>query len=151
MRASVVETLLNSRRNIWKNCCLESFGKFTEFLLISHLVAFLLSNSTANICCERSENFQNCCESICGGITFSSSSKKIFLFHNSVENSITSIGMFQKVALKEILTSPLLTAVACLHSAVCNAINNELLTKFLEGVLKLTEIFQEVTFNGVPF
>lgn len=77
--------------------------------------------------------------------------RKFFLFYNSVENSITSIGMFQKVALKEILTSPLLTAVACLHSAVCNAINNELLTKFLEGVLKLTEIFQEVTFNGVPF
>ena len=76
--------------------------------------------------------------------------RKIFLFYNSVENSITSIGMFQKVALKEILTS-LLTAVACLHSAVCNAIDNELLTKFLEGVLKLTEIFQEVTFNGVPF
>ena len=150
VRAFVVETLLTSRRNIWKNCCLESFGKFTVFLLISHLVVLLLSNSTANVCCERSENFQNCCESICGGITLSSSSKKIFLFYNSVENSITSIGMFQKVALKEILTS-LLTAVACLHSAVCNAIDNELLTKFLEGVLKLTEIFQEVTFNGVPF
>ena len=59
--------------------------------------------------------------------------------------------MFRKLAFLEISKSPLLTAVAGLQSTVYNATKNELLTKFVKGVLKLTEDFQEMISNGVPF
>ena len=52
--------------------------------------------------------------------------------------------MFWKVAFLEISTSPLLTGVAGLQYSVCNATKNELLTKFLKCLLKLTENFQQV-------
>ena len=53
-------------------------------------------------------------------------------------------GMFRKVTLLEISRSPLFIGVAGLQYTVCNATRNELLTKFLKGVLKLIENFQEV-------
>ena len=59
--------------------------------------------------------------------------------------------MFRKVAFLEISKSVLLTAVAGLQLTVYNATKNELLTKFVEGALKLTENFQEMISNGVPF
>ena len=59
--------------------------------------------------------------------------------------------MFQKVAFLEISRSPLLTGVAGLQYTVCNATKNELLTKFLKCVLKLTENFQEVISTEVPY
>ena len=59
--------------------------------------------------------------------------------------------MFRKVAFLEISISPLLTAVAGLLTTVYNATKNELLTKFVKGALKLTENFQEMIANGVPF
>ena len=59
--------------------------------------------------------------------------------------------MFRKVALPEISKSPHLPRVAGLQYTFCNATKSELLTKFLEGPFKLTENFQEVIFNGVPF
>ena len=51
--------------------------------------------------------------------------------------------MFRKVTLLEI-SSPLFIGVAGLQYTVCNASRNELLTKFLKGVLKLIENFLEV-------
>ena len=59
--------------------------------------------------------------------------------------------MFRKVAFLEILRSPLLTAVAGLHYSVCNANWNELLTKYLKCILKLTENFQEVISTEGPY
>ena len=59
--------------------------------------------------------------------------------------------MFRKLAFLEISKSSLLTAVAGLQSTVYNATKNELLTKFVKSALKLTENFQEVISNGVPF
>ena len=48
-------------------------------------------------------------------------------------------GMFRQVTLLEISRSPLLQRLQ-----VYNATRNEILTKFLKGVLKLIENFQEV-------
>ena len=59
--------------------------------------------------------------------------------------------MFRKVAFLEILRSPLLTAVAGLQYSVCNANWNELLTKYLKCILKLTENFQEVISTEGPY
>ena len=59
--------------------------------------------------------------------------------------------MFRKVAFLEISKRSLLTAVAGLQSTVNNGTKSELLTKFVKGVLKLTENFQEMISNGVPF
>ena len=59
--------------------------------------------------------------------------------------------MFRRVAFLEISKSPLLTAVAGLQSTVYNATKNELLTKFVKGTLKLTENFQEMISDRVPF
>ena len=59
--------------------------------------------------------------------------------------------MFRKVAFLEISKSTLLTVIAGLQSTVYNTIKNELLTKFVKGALKLTENFQEMISNGVPF
>ena len=53
-------------------------------------------------------------------------------------------GVFQEGYLLEISRSPLFIGVAGLHYTVCNAVRNELLTKFLKGVLKPIENFQEV-------
>ena len=61
------------------------------------------------------------------------------------------IGMFQKVVFLEVSKSPPLTTVAGLQSTVYNATKNELLTKLVKDALKLTENFQEMIFNGVPF
>ena len=55
------------------------------------------------------------------------------------------------VAFLEISRSPLLTAVAGLQYTVCNATKNELFIKCLKGALRLTENFQEVISNGVPY
>ena len=52
--------------------------------------------------------------------------------------------MFRKVTLLEISRSILVIGVADLQYKVCNATRNELLIKFLKGVLKLKENFQEV-------
>ena len=60
-------------------------------------------------------------------------------------------GMFRKVVFLEISRNPLLTAVADLQSTVYNATKNEPLTKFVKGALKLTENFQEMISNGIPF
>ena len=78
-------------------------------------------------------------------------SKVTSAFCNFAEISNTCIGMSRKVAFLEISKSPLLTAVAGLQSTVYNATKNELLTKFVKGALKLTENFQEIISNGVPF
>ena len=52
--------------------------------------------------------------------------------------------MFRKVTFLEISRSILVIGVADLQYKVCNATRNELLIKFLKGVLKLKENFQEV-------
>ena len=57
--------------------------------------------------------------------------------------------MFRKVTLLEISKSPLLMVFTGLQYIVCNAARN--LTKFLKGVLKLTENFQEVVSHMVPY
>ena len=82
---------------------------------------------------------------------FSKVTGEISAFCNFGEISNTCIRMFRKVAFLGILRSPLLTAVAGLQSTVYNATKNELLTKFVEGALKLTENFQEMISNGIPF
>ena len=51
--------------------------------------------------------------------------------------------MFRKVPFLEISRS--------LQSTVYNATKSELLTKFVKDALKLTENFQEMISNGVPF
>ena len=56
--------------------------------------------------------------------------------------------MFRKVALLEILKSPLLTRVQAYGK---NVSKNELLTKFLKVGLKLIEHFQEVMSDGVSY
>ena len=57
--------------------------------------------------------------------------------------------MFRKVAL--LGKRPLLPRVAGLQYTFCSATKNELLTKFYEGAFKLTENFQEVISNEVPY
>ena len=52
--------------------------------------------------------------------------------------------MFRKVTLLEFSRSPFFIGVASLQYTVCNVTRNELLTKFLKGVLKLTENFKDV-------
>ena len=52
--------------------------------------------------------------------------------------------MFRKVTPLEFLRSLLVIGVAGLQYTVCSATRNELLTKFLKGVLKHIESFQEV-------
>ena len=59
--------------------------------------------------------------------------------------------MFRKVTLLEILKSPLLIVFAGLQYIACNAARNKHLTKFLKGVLKLTENFQQVVSNMVLY
>ena len=59
--------------------------------------------------------------------------------------------MFRKAAFSKISKSPPLAAVAGLQSTADNVTKNELLTKFVKGALKLTENFQEMISNGVPF
>ena len=71
------------------------------------------------------------------------------LFSKVTETSVLQLcremhGMFRKVTPLEISRSPLFIGVAGLQYTVCNATRNELLTKFLKGVLKLIENFQEV-------
>lgn len=82
---------------------------------------------------------------------FSEVARKISALNNSIENSNTCISIFRKIALLKILRNLLLNGVACFQSSICNATNNKLQTKFLKGLLKLTEIFLEVISNGVPF
>ena len=53
-------------------------------------------------------------------------------------------GMFRKVTYLEISRSPLFIGVSGFQYIVCNATRNELLTKFLKGVLKLIENLQEL-------
>ena len=53
-------------------------------------------------------------------------------------------GMFQKVTLLKSSRSPLFIGVVGLQYTVCNATRKKLLTKFLKGVLKLLENFQEL-------
>ena len=68
---------------------------------------------------------------------------EIAAFYSSVENSITCIGMFWKVALIVILRNSVLLLRGC------DAIQNESLTNILKGVLKTLEKFQEELCNGV--
>ena len=56
--------------------------------------------------------------------------------------------MLRKVAFLEVLRSPLFIRVA---GSLCKATKNELPTKFLKGVLKTSERFQEVFSTGVPY
>ena len=60
-------------------------------------------------------------------------------------------GMFRKVTLLEILKTPLLIGFADLQYRICNAARNKHSTKFLKVVLRLTENFQEVVSNMVPY
>ena len=60
-------------------------------------------------------------------------------------------GMFRKVTLLEISKSPLLIGFTGLQYRICNDARNWHLTKFLKGVLRLTENFQEVVSNMVPY
>ena len=60
-------------------------------------------------------------------------------------------GMFRKVALLEILKSPLLTRVQAFTVWSLNASKNELLTNFLKVGLKLTENFWEGISDWVPY
>ena len=59
--------------------------------------------------------------------------------------------MVRKEALPEICRSYLLTKVTSLQSTGRNIIKKELLTKFLEVVLKMLENFQEELCSGVRF
>ena len=68
---------------------------------------------------------------------------QISAFCNFSEISNTFIGMFRKVTFLEISRS--------LQSTVYNGTKSELLTKFVKDALKLTENFQEMISNGVPF
>ena len=58
--------------------------------------------------------------------------------------------MFQKVALLEILRSPLLTECRLTEQSLY-ATKNELLSKFLQVALELTENFHEVLSNAAPY
>ena len=57
--------------------------------------------------------------------------------------------MFRKVALLEILKSPLLTGVQA-YSSECEFFLKQT-PKLLKGALKLTENFEEVISNGAPY
>ena len=89
--------------------------------------------------------------SVCEETLFSKVTVQISAFSNFAKISNTCIGMFRKVVFLEISKSLLLTAVAGLQSTVYNATKNELLTKFVKSALKLTENFQEMMSNRVPF
>ena len=60
------------------------------------------------------------------------------------------IGFSQKIIPVEISKFFLLTAIEGLHSTVCNSTTSGLLTKFVKGVLEISENLQEVLYNGVP-
>lgn len=61
------------------------------------------------------------------------------------------IGIFQNVAGLETLRNSLLTGVVDLQSTGLNAAKNGLLMKFLKGVSKSSENFQEELCNRVSF
>ena len=69
---------------------------------------------------------------------------KTSVFCNSVKKCMVCS---EKVTLLEISGSLLAIGVAGLQYTVCNATRNELLTKFLKGILKHIENFQEVVFK----
>ena len=71
---------------------------------------------------------------------FYSFCRKFCHVYSSIENSITCIGMFQKVALLVILRKSRLLLTGC---------NLESLTSDFKCVSKTLEIFQEVLCNGV--
>ena len=56
-----------------------------------------------------------------------------------------------EISLLEISRSVLFSGVTCLQYIVSNASKIELLTRFFKGALKLTENFQEMISNGVPY
>ena len=71
------------------------------------------------------------------------------LFNKVTETCVLQLcremhGMFRKVTLLEILRSPLFIGVASLQYTVCNATRNELITKFLKDVFKLTGSLSEI-------
>ena len=67
---------------------------------------------------------------------------EISAFCNSVESSITCIGIFQNIALLEILRDSLLTGGGVdPQSTGCNATKDRVVTKFLKGVLNISENF----------
>ena len=82
---------------------------------------------------------------------FSKVAGEIYAFCNSAKKSITFIGMFRNVALLEILKSCLLIGIYGLESRTCNASKNKLLTKFLQGILKISENFKKRSVTDLLF
>ena len=68
--------------------------------------------------------------------------RKLYHVHLHVSKSSSSSGNFKDF---------LLTMVAELRSAGCNATKNELQIKFPKDVLKISQNSQEKLSNGVPF
>ena len=86
---------------------------------------------------------------------FGKVTKNVIPAYNSVENSVTCIGVFQKVALLETSRNSLLTRISGLKPTGCNAAKNELLTRFLKDVcgnkMTIPENLQEEFCNRVSF
>ena len=59
----------------WKKIQIEK--QIKKILNLSSKI-ILKTDSNANISCEFSENFQNCCECVCGGISFEDRNKRNF-------------------------------------------------------------------------
>ena len=104
----------------------------------------LKTDSTANVSCEFSEDFQNFCHISASAIeTFSVKViGDIFIFYNFVEDSSKCIGKFRKAALLQISNN---------LQVGCSVTKNELQTKFLRRVLKILEYVPEDLHNGVLF
>ena len=69
--------------------------------------------------------------------------------YNSIEYSLTYIGMFLK-KVREISGNSLLTGAWGLLPTVCSFTKNKLLIEFFKD-LKILENFHEEICNGVPF
>ena len=59
--------------------------------------------------------------------------------------------LYHPISVLVLSKGPLLTGVAGLQSTGCNVTKNELLTKFLKDILKISGNVQEELCNGVPF
>ena len=82
---------------------------------------------------------------------FSKITGEITAFCNTIENFVTFIGIFLRVAFLEISVSSLIIKTAGLQSTSCNpTTKEELLSKFLKDVLDILEKFSEDFFNGAP-
>ena len=111
---------------------------FTKFRTVRK--AILKTDSTANVSCEFLENFQNCQESVCRGITFKLNNRKFI--HSTAQSKALSRALlcFEKYLLYNI----------CRNLQVATLLKSNSWPSFFKGVLKICSVMEELC-NGVLF